>query len=132
MNGAWYSGWMKPTVALTPAKAFGLVKAANGSAHGLQNNFLAASHCGFGSAVRFIAEENPAAAVRFGNSLIDRVAILENFPLIGSVYPKRPDVRKLVARPYIVFYRFRKSKNSVDVLRYWHGAQREPDVRSLD
>jgi plasmid stabilization system protein ParE len=51
------------------------------------------------AAVRFIAEENPDAAVRFGNALIDRVAILENFPLLGPPYSKRAGVRKLVARP---------------------------------
>jgi addiction module RelE/StbE family toxin len=84
------------------------------------------------AAVKFIAEENPEAAVRVGDALIDRVAILENFPLLGSVYPKRPGVRKLVSRPYLIFYRFREKENVVDILRYWHGAQREPDLRSLD
>ena len=51
-------------------------------------------------AVRFIAKDNPEAAVRSGNALIDRVAILENFPLLGSPYPKRPGVRNfaLLAR----------------------------------
>jgi len=29
------------------------------------------------------AAENPEAAVRVGNALIDRVAILQNFPLVG-------------------------------------------------
>ena len=84
------------------------------------------------AAVKFIAEENPEAAVRVGNALIDRVTILENFPLLGSVYPKRPGVRKLVSRPYLIFYRFREKENVVDILRYWHGAQREPDLRSPD
>ena len=84
------------------------------------------------AAVCFIAEENPDAAARFGNALIDRVAILENFPLLGSPYSKRPGVRRLIARPYIIFYRFREQENAVDILRYWHGAQREPEVRSLD
>ncbi len=84
------------------------------------------------SAVRFIAEDNPDAAVRVGNALIDHVAILENFPLLDSEYPKRPGVRKLVARPYLIFYRFRKTENIVDILRYWHGAQREPDLKTLD
>ena len=84
------------------------------------------------AAVRFIAEENPDAAARVGNALIDRVAILENFSLLGSPYPKRPGVRKLVSRPYLIFYRFREQGNFVDILRYWHGAQREPDLRSLD
>jgi addiction module RelE/StbE family toxin len=80
------------------------------------------------SAVRFIAKDNPDTAVRVGNALIDRVAVLENFPLIGSPYPKRHGVRKLVARPYVIFYRFRQKENSVDILRYWHGSRDEPDL----
>ena len=82
------------------------------------------------AAVKFIAEENRETAVRMGNALIDRVAILENFPLLGSAYAKRPGVRKLVSRPYVIFYRVREMENVVDILRYWHGAQREPDLRS--
>ena len=85
-----------------------------------------------GAAIKFIARENPEAVVRVGKALIDREAILENFPLLGSVYPKRPGVRKLVSRPYLIFYRFREKENVVDILRYWHGAQREPDLLSLD
>jgi len=80
------------------------------------------------SAVRFIAKENPDAALRVGNALIDRVAILENFPLLGSPYPKRPGVRKLVSRPYIIFYRPRIEGNYLDILRYWHGARSEPEL----
>jgi addiction module RelE/StbE family toxin len=80
------------------------------------------------SAVRFIAEDNPDAAVRVGNALIDRVAILENFPLVGSPYFKRPGVRKLVSRPYIIYYRPRLEENCVDILRYWHGARGEPEL----
>jgi toxin ParE1/3/4 len=82
--------------------------------------------------VRFIAAENPEAALRVGNALIDRVAVLENFPLLGSSFAKRPGVRKLVSKPYVIFYCFREKENTVDILRYWHGAQREPDLRPLD
>ena len=42
------------------------------------------------AAVRHIAKEDPQTAQRIGNALIDRVAILENFPLLGAPYPKRP------------------------------------------
>ena len=80
------------------------------------------------AAVRFIAKDNPDAAVRVGHALIDRVAILENFPLIGSPYLKRPGVRKLVSRPYVIYYRLRLEENCVDVLRYWHGARSEPEL----
>jgi plasmid stabilization system protein ParE len=51
------------------------------------------------AAVRFIAGENPEAAMRFGNALVDRVAILENFPLLGSPYRKRPGVRNWFCGP---------------------------------
>ena len=78
--------------------------------------------------VRHIARDNPGAAVRIGNALIDRVQILESFPLLGAQYPKRPGVRKLVSPPYLIFYRPRLEENCVDILRYWHGAQREPDL----
>jgi addiction module RelE/StbE family toxin len=78
--------------------------------------------------VRYMAQDNPGAAVRMGDALIDRVAILENFPLIGAPYPKRPGVRKLVSRPYIIYYRPRLETGCVDILRYWHGARREPEI----
>ena len=39
---------------------------------------------------------------------------------------KRPGVRKLVSRPYIIFYRARVEENCVDILRYWHAAQGDP------
>jgi len=78
--------------------------------------------------VSYIAKEDPATAARIGNELIDRVEILENFPLLGAPYPKRPGVRKLVSRPYLIFYRPRLEQNSVDILRYWHGARSEPEL----
>ncbi len=75
------------------------------------------------SAVRYIAQDSPAAAIRVGHALIDRVSILEGFPLIDS---PRPGVRRLVTRPYVIYYRPRLEENCVDSLRYWHGARGEP------
>ncbi len=79
--------------------------------------------------VRRIAKDDPEVAQRIGHALINRVSILENFPLLGSPYSKRPGVRKLVSRPYLIFYRVRAEENCVDILRYWHGAQREPELK---
>jgi toxin ParE1/3/4 len=80
------------------------------------------------AAVQFIARNNPDAAARVGHALINRVTILENFPLIGSPYLKRPGVRKLVTRPYVIYYRVRLEEKFVDILRYWHGARGEPEL----
>jgi len=74
-------------------------------------------------AVRHIARDDPETAERIGHALIDRVTVLENFPLLGSPYPKRPEIRKLVSRPYIIFYRADSEQGRVDILRYWHGAR---------
>ena len=82
--------------------------------------------------VRHIAKDDLTTAFRIDNTLIDRVEILENFPLLGAPYAKRPGVRKLVSRPYLIFYRARLEENSVDILRYWHGARTEPEFRSLE
>jgi len=79
-------------------------------------------------AVRHIARSDPETALRIGNALIDRVAILEDFPLLGSPYPKRSGVRKLVSRPYIIFYRANPEEGLVEILRYWHGARAEPEL----
>ncbi len=78
--------------------------------------------------VRYIAKDDPATSERVGNALVDRVAILENFPMLGSLYPKRHGIRKLVSRPYIIYYRPRLDAGCVDILRYWHGARREPEL----
>ena len=80
------------------------------------------------SAVRFIAKDNPVAAERVGNALIDRVSILKDFPLVGSPYPNRAGVRKLVSRPYIIYYRLRLGEDCVDILRCWQGARGEPEL----
>lgn len=81
------------------------------------------------SIVRYIAKDDAVTAERVGLSLVDRVAILENFPLLGSVYLKRPNVRKLVSRPYIIFYRVLSGDERIEILRYWHGAQEKPTLR---
>ena len=118
--------WMRLYATLMPAKAFRLMTFASASAHGLQNDLFAASHCGSGNRRSFHCRDNPDAAARVGSALVDRVAILENSPLIGSLYSKRPSIRKLVSRPHIIYYRPRLDENCVDILRYWHAARSEP------
>ena len=46
----------------------------------------------------------------------------------GGPVRRRPGVRKLVLRPYLIFYRVDDAARRVDVLRFWHGAQ---DPRGL-
>ena len=58
---------------------------------------------------RFLAEKNPDAAARAVNVIVDRLAPLARFPLLGPVDPDRPDVRQLFIRfgaaGYVARYR---------------------------
>ena len=78
--------------------------------------------------VCYIAAHNPAAAGRLGTRLLDQAETLCRLPHRGGPVRRRPGVRKLVLRPYLIFYRVDDPARRVDVLRFWHGAQ---DPRSL-
>jgi toxin ParE1/3/4 len=79
-----------------------------------------------GEIVRYISKDDPDAALRFGMKMLDRAALLADFPELGQPYAKRPGVRRLIVKPYIIFYRVRYETRTVEVLRFWHGARREP------
>jgi toxin ParE1/3/4 len=76
--------------------------------------------------IRFIAQDDPAAAERFGNCLVDRAELLADFPELGTPYRKRPDVRRILCKPYFIYYRVRRDKQVIEIMGYWHSARREP------
>ena len=78
--------------------------------------------------VRYVASRDPVAAGWLGTRLLDQAETLCRLPHRGGPVRRRPGVRKLVLRPYLIFYRTDDSARRVDVLRFWHGAQ---DPRSL-
>jgi toxin ParE1/3/4 len=79
-----------------------------------------------GEIVQYIAQDNPEAALRFGMKMLDRAVLLADFPELGQSYSKRSGVRRLMVKPYIIFYRVRYKTKTVEVLRFWHGARRQP------
>ncbi len=73
----------------------------------------------------YIAQENPAAAARVAQRILETVALLHQQPGIGR--PGRvPDTRELVISdtPYLVAYRVMDTR--LIILRVLHGAQRWP------
>ena len=62
--------------------------------------------------VRYIAQDDTAAAIRVGDQIVDHVGVLRSFPEIGPVYRRRPagDVRQITCRPFRVFYRISRDK----------------------
>jgi Plasmid stabilization system protein len=84
-----------------------------------------------GQAVRFIAPHNPTAARKTGDAILQKVGILGSFPHLGKVFSKlnRDDVREIPVPPYRVFYHIKDAEHSVRILKVWHGARQEPDLK---
>lgn len=78
--------------------------------------------------VRFIAQDDPQAAIRFGDYLVDRAESLTNFPELGTPYRKRANVRRLLCKSYYIYYRVDRKEQVIEIMNYWHSAQREPAI----
>lgn len=80
--------------------------------------------------VRNIAKDNPVAAERFGNKLIQRSGPLAQFPRMGRVVPEENDenIREIILSPYRIFYRVNDSAHLIEIIRYWHAARGTPEI----
>lgn len=76
--------------------------------------------------VRFIAQDDSQAAIRFGDYLVDRAESLANFPELGTPYRKRANVRRLLCRSYYIYCRFVRKEQLIEIMDFWHSARREP------
>lgn len=81
--------------------------------------------------VRFIAKDNPERARTFGNELIDCALSVGTFPELGRVVPEigEPAVRETVHGAYRIIYEIYSDRETVYVLRFWHGARGEPEIK---
>jgi plasmid stabilization system protein ParE len=76
--------------------------------------------------VELIAKDKPLAAERMGMRLIERSELLSEFPEIGRPYKKRSNVRRLLCKPYIIYYRLNWDLKAVEVMDFWHASQLDP------
>lgn len=82
--------------------------------------------------VRFIAEDNPVAAARFGGKLIASVRHLAQFPRFGRIVPEQTDekIREIIFKSYRIFYRVNDETRVVQIARFWHAARGSPKIPS--
>lgn len=73
---------------------------------------------------KYIAQDNPMAAIELGDALMQKAAQLDQHPTLGRV-GRVKGTRELVAHPnYILIYRI--VGKGVEVLRVKHAAQKWP------
>jgi toxin ParE1/3/4 len=72
-----------------------------------------------------IARDNPPAARAFEARLEHHCSLLAMTPQMGRERPDiGPGVHSLVEGNYLIFYRFNRDIDRVDILRVWHGRRR--------
>jgi toxin ParE1/3/4 len=84
-----------------------------------------------GEIARYIAGDNPDAALRVGAELVALAESLGELPRRGGFFRDRPGVRRLVSAPYLVTYRIDETQRVVYVLRYWHAKRDHRSWKAL-
>jgi plasmid stabilization system protein ParE len=76
-----------------------------------------------GNVVAFLARKSPEAAVRIGLELVDRIFALDQMPRRGMPVGKRPGLRKIAHRHYLLIYRVNEAAGLVEIIRIWDNRQ---------
>lgn len=92
--------------------------------------FIPSARVQFLSALSYIRQDNPHAAVKFRERVETVLRRLEEFPDSGRVVPEFPELpyREAVITPYRFFYRVKG--DIVWIVAVWHGAQLPEEPRS--
>jgi toxin ParE1/3/4 len=85
--------------------------------------FTPSARLQFLSALTYIQQDNPPAAVRFRKKAESVLRRLERFPESGRAIPEFPELpyREVIVAPYRLFYRV--ERRVVWIVAVWHGAQ---------
>ena len=79
-----------------------------------------------GTIARFIAQSpggSTTAALKIGEELIALSESLATLPYRGAAVRRRPGLRKLSHRYYLIFYQVTEATRLVEIVRMWDGRQ---------
>ncbi len=85
--------------------------------------FTPSARTQFLSALSYIHDDKPLAAVNFRNHVEKILRRLEDLPESGRIIPEFPELpyREVIISPYRFFYRIKT--DVVWIVAVWHGAQ---------
>ncbi len=79
--------------------------------------------------VRYIAQDDPSTAERFGLALVEAVERRASAPETGAPYDIKRGIRSFPFGPYRVYYRMLANRQTMEVLKIWHGMrERKPKL----
>lgn len=73
--------------------------------------------------VSFLAQKSTTAAERIGLELVALIFSLDHLPHRGTPVRKRPSLRKIAHRHYLVIYRVNEAASLVEIVRIWDNRQ---------
>ena len=80
--------------------------------------------------VHYLSEHaGPDTASRIGNELLDRALEAGQKPFLGQPVRQRPGARKVLRYPYLIYYDVNEARQTVEILRVWHGARDPKTLR---
>ena len=81
--------------------------------------------------VAYISRNNPAAAVKLGEALIQKSMLLAVHPCFGRVFRKlnKDNVREIPISPYRLIYEIDDANSLIFVRMLHHGARQEPEIK---
>jgi plasmid stabilization system protein ParE len=92
--------------------------------------FSAQSNRDLGQIVVFLAGKNPTAAERLGEGLIEHALKLGALPYLGPAVRGRPDVRRILHKPwFVIYYRVDDERRTVEIVRFWDARQNPDELR---
>ncbi len=98
-------------------------------AHGLEGRLFGRSQQDLQKIVETIARDDPSAAERFGLELIAKAEFLASAPEMGVAMLERPGTRFFPFGSYLIIYRIDRPRQTVWILRFWHGARGKRPLR---
>jgi toxin ParE1/3/4 len=78
--------------------------------------------------VEFVAADNPEAASRLGKKLLAHALSLGSLPERFPFHDRRRGIRKMPVSPFLIYYEFDEEACVVNILHFWHGARRPPEL----
>jgi len=78
---------------------------------------------------KHIAKDNHDSANRFREELMLAAKSLRTFPQRHGGFVKRPNIRKLPYGNYLIFYKINEDTHVVEILRFWHAAREQRQLR---
>lgn len=81
--------------------------------------------------VVYISKDNPAAAVKLGEKLIQKSMLLAAHPRFGKIFRElgRDNIREMTVPPYRLIYEIDEAGLKVFIRALHHGARREPEIK---